>query len=186
MSLKNAPGFYNPAVQTYQGANSKTFTPPGLDTNLTIPELFEFHAKHSPEHPVFIYADDDQNEHVIRFPEVWRAIRKSATLSSAHYSRMAKYYAEAQVGKSEDDPPVIGILATAGMHLISIILWPSVRSPVLTQTLPPLRCSRLDLVLHAQSRSHVSRPDALPGLDTQLRDCGRTLGLQDRRQADVR
>ncbi|RDX49617.1 acetyl-CoA synthetase-like protein [Lentinus brumalis] len=113
MSLKDAPGFYNPAVQTWQGANSKTFKRPDLDTNLTLPELFEHHAKHSPEHPVFVYADDEQQEHLIRFPEVYRGIRKAATIASAHYHRLADYYAQAQVGKSEDDPPIIGILATA-------------------------------------------------------------------------
>ena len=116
MSLKGAPGFYNPAVQTVQGANSKTFTSPGIDTTLTIPELFEFHAKHSPQHPVFVYADDDEKEHVIHFPEVYHAIRKAATISSAHYNRLSDYYEQAQVGKSEDEPPVIGILATAGTH----------------------------------------------------------------------
>ena len=114
MSLENAPGFYNPTVQTWQGANSTTFKRPELDTNLTLPELFEYHAKHSPEHPVFVYADDEQQEHVIRFPEVFRGIRKAATISSAHYNRLSDYYTKAQVGKSEDDPPVIGILATAG------------------------------------------------------------------------
>ncbi|KAI0743085.1 acetyl-CoA synthetase-like protein [Daedaleopsis nitida] len=113
MSLKHAPGFYNPAVQTVQGANSKTFKRPDLDTTLTIPELFAYHAIHSPEHPVFVYADDDQQEHVIRFPEVYRAIRKAATISSAHYNRRADHYAKAQVGKSANDPPVIGILANA-------------------------------------------------------------------------
>ncbi|KAI1791373.1 acetyl-CoA synthetase-like protein [Ganoderma leucocontextum] len=113
MSLKAAPGFYNPAVHTIQGDNSTTFTSPGIDTTLTIPELFEFHAKHSAQHPVFVYADDDQKEHVIRFPEVYRAVRKAATLSSMHYSRLSDDYAKAQAGKSENDPPVIGILATA-------------------------------------------------------------------------
>ncbi|KAM5541012.1 hypothetical protein V8D89_005323 [Ganoderma adspersum] len=113
MSLKGALGFYNPAVQTVQGASSTTFTSPGVDTTLTIPELFEFHAKHSAQHPVFVYADDEQKEHVIRFPEVYRGIRKAATISCAHYNRLSDYYAEAQSGKSENEPPVIGILATA-------------------------------------------------------------------------
>ena len=118
MSLKDAPGFYNPTVQAWQGANSKTFTPPGLDTNLTLPELFEFHAKHSAEHPVFVYADDEQKEHVIRFPEVYRAIRKAATLVTPHYTRLADWYAISQEGKSDNDPPVIGILANAGACII--------------------------------------------------------------------
>ncbi|KAI8996302.1 acetyl-CoA synthetase-like protein [Trametes punicea] len=112
-TLQNAPGFYNPKVQTVQGANSKTFRPVPLDTSLTIPELFEYHAKHSAEHPVFVYVDDDKQEHVLRYPEVYRAIRKAATISAGHYERMADYYAQAQQGKGENDPPIIGILATA-------------------------------------------------------------------------
>ncbi|TFK88243.1 acetyl-CoA synthetase-like protein [Polyporus arcularius HHB13444] len=113
MSLKDAPGFYNPAVQAWQGANSKTFKPPGLDTDLTLPQLFEFHAEHSPEHPVFVYADDEQREHVIRFPEVYRGIRKAATLVAPHYSRFADRYAKSREVKSDGEPPVIGILANA-------------------------------------------------------------------------
>ncbi|KAI0687627.1 acetyl-CoA synthetase-like protein, partial [Cerioporus squamosus] len=113
MSLQDAPGFYNPTVQAWQGENSKTFTPPGLDTNLTLPGLFEFHSKHSPEHPVFVYADDEQKERVICYPEVYRGIRKTATLMTPHYSRFADRYAKLQEGKSGEEPPVIGILANA-------------------------------------------------------------------------
>ncbi|KAL1943361.1 hypothetical protein VTO73DRAFT_4436 [Trametes versicolor] len=111
--LQNAPGFYNAKVQTVQGANSKTFKRIELDTTLTIPELFEFHAKHSPEHPVFVYADENNQEHVLYYPEVYRGIRKAATLSAGYYERMADYYAQAQQGKDATEPPVIGILATA-------------------------------------------------------------------------
>ena len=100
MSSKNALSFYNPTVVTPQGANSKTFMNPGLDTTLTIPELFEFHAKNSSEHPVFVYADDYQQQRFLRYPEVFRGIRKAATLASAHYNRLAGYYAQAQAGKS--------------------------------------------------------------------------------------
>ena len=114
ISLEKALGFYNPVVKTVQGANSKTFTNPGLNTTLTIPQLFEFHAKHSPEHAVFVYADDDEQQRFIRYPEQYRAIRKAATIVSAHYNRIKGYYDSAQAGKSPNEPPVVGILATAG------------------------------------------------------------------------
>lgn len=117
--LQNAPSFYNAKVQTVQGANSKTFKRIELDTTLTIPELFEFHAKHSPEHPVFVYADENNQEHVLYFPEVYRGIRKAATLSAGYYERFADYYAQAQQGKDATEPPVIGILATAGTRITS-------------------------------------------------------------------
>ncbi|KAI0830379.1 acetyl-CoA synthetase-like protein [Trametes gibbosa] len=112
-TIRNAPCFYNPKVQTVQGANSKTFTPVDLHTTLTVPELFEYHAKYSSEHPVFVYVDDERREHALRFPEVYRGIRKAATISAGHYQRMAEYYAQTQLDKSEHDPPIIGILATA-------------------------------------------------------------------------
>ena len=118
MSLANAPNFYNPVVKTVQGANSTTFKRPDFNTKLTIPQLFEHHAKNSPDHAVFAYIDDDGQEKVIRFPEVYRAIRKSATLVTPHYTRLADRYAISQEGKSDDDPPVIGILANAGACII--------------------------------------------------------------------
>ena len=184
MSLNGAPGFYNPAVQTVQGANSTTFTNPGIDTTLTIPQLFEFHAKHSPKHPVFVYADDDQKEHVICFPEVYRAIRKAATLSSAHYNRLSDYYTQAQVGKSENEPPVIGILATAGTHMSIPPLLRS-RSPIAPFSRGHHH-SRLYIVLHVRGGPHVPRADPVPDLHAQLGHRGRAPGFQDRRAADVR
>ncbi|KAJ3017077.1 hypothetical protein NUW54_g665 [Trametes sanguinea] len=121
-TLQNAPGFYSPKVHTVQGANSKTFSRVGLDTTLTVPELFKYHAENSPEHPVFVYMDDEKNEHIVRFPEVYRGIRKAATIASRHYERMADYYAQAQQGKSENDPPIVGILATAGSPPASCLI----------------------------------------------------------------
>ncbi len=129
-SLATAPNFYNPTVKTVQGANSKTFKRPDFDTKLTIPELFEHHAKNSPEHAVFAYIDDDGDEKVICFPEVYRAIQKSATIASAHYNRLSDYYAKAQEGKSEDDPPAVGILSTTGTRSRPVSRPCSAYSPV--------------------------------------------------------
>ncbi|KAI0633130.1 acetyl-CoA synthetase-like protein [Trametes polyzona] len=112
VALEHAPSFYNPTVQTLQGANSKTFTPVGLDTTLTLPQLFEYHAKHSPKHPVYVYADEQKSEHVLRFPDVYRGIRRAATISAGHYKRLSDYYAQVQKDKSANEPPVVGILAT--------------------------------------------------------------------------
>lgn len=202
MSLTGALRFYNPNVKTIQGANSKTFKNPGLDTTLTIPELFEFHAKNSPEHPVFVYTDDDLQQHTIRFPEVYRAIRKAATIASSHYDRQADYYAKAQVGKSPNEPPVVGILATAGtsaspptpgsfpLLLNPVANYMTVLRRARTQpvsTRPRLgTCSRLDLILHAQGWTHVPRSHALPDLDTKQRDRSCAPRGEDGRTPDVR
>ncbi len=116
-SLQNAPSFYNPTVKTWQGQNSTTFRRPEFDTKLTVPQLFEYHAKNSPNHEVFVYVDDDKVEHAIHFPDVYRGIQKSATIVSEHYTRLSDYYTKAQEGKRELEPPVIGILASTGMYL---------------------------------------------------------------------
>ncbi|KAI9058660.1 acetyl-CoA synthetase-like protein [Trametes sanguinea] len=111
-TLENALRYYNPKLKTIQGANSKTFSRVPLDTPLTIPQLFEYHANHSPAHPVFVYADEDDQEHALCFPQVYRAIQKAATISAGHFERMGQHYAKPQ-HNNDDNPPVIGILATA-------------------------------------------------------------------------
>lgn len=55
------PDFPILPIPTPHGQNTPTFHPPPLDGSLSIPEIFEFHAEHSPEHPVFIY-DDGRKE----------------------------------------------------------------------------------------------------------------------------
>ena len=43
------PPYCRPAVP------SPTFAPPPVDGSLSIPQLFDFHATHSPHHPLFAY-----------------------------------------------------------------------------------------------------------------------------------
>lgn len=45
-----------------QGVNSGTWTVPPIDGTLTIPEIFDFHLKHSPTHPFFTYHDPSIDE----------------------------------------------------------------------------------------------------------------------------
>ena len=116
MSLKNALSFYDPTVKTVQGANSTTFKNPGLDTNLTIPELFKFHSENSSEHAVFVYADDNKELHHLRYPEVYRAIRKAGTFSFPHVKSLVEA-AEAKPSDKDCTLPVVGILAVSGAFL---------------------------------------------------------------------
>ena len=119
MSLKDALGFYNPKVTTVQGLNSNTFTHPALDTTLTIPELFKFHSENSSEHVVFVYADDDKELHHLRYPEVYRAIRKSATFSFPHVKSLVEAATEERPSDKDGDLPVVGILAVSGAFLFA-------------------------------------------------------------------
>ncbi|KAJ7655614.1 hypothetical protein DFH06DRAFT_930063, partial [Mycena polygramma] len=43
-----------------QGVNSKTFTPP--EQSLTLPEICDWHYKHSKAHPLFVFVDEPTEE----------------------------------------------------------------------------------------------------------------------------
>ncbi|KAJ7184448.1 hypothetical protein C8R46DRAFT_1185874 [Mycena filopes] len=48
-----------PTARTPQSVNSKTFTaPPPLSLDLALPELYDWHHKHSAQHPLYVYVDD--------------------------------------------------------------------------------------------------------------------------------
>ncbi|KAJ6525731.1 hypothetical protein B0H19DRAFT_1198655, partial [Mycena capillaripes] len=49
-----------PPILCAQGISSKTFTPPPF--SLTVPEICDWHYKHSGSHPLYVYADDATNE----------------------------------------------------------------------------------------------------------------------------
>ncbi|OCH89652.1 acetyl-CoA synthetase-like protein [Obba rivulosa] len=96
------------SCRTLQGANSSTWHRPALDGSLTLPELYAWHAEHSPEHPLFVHADDEKKLHHIYYPEAFRAIRKAAQFSRGQYTRVEDEYNRHQTSQ---DQHVIGILA---------------------------------------------------------------------------
>ncbi|KAJ6525738.1 hypothetical protein B0H19DRAFT_590026 [Mycena capillaripes] len=49
-----------PPILFAQGVNNRTFTPPPF--SLTVPEICDWHYKHSGSHPLYVYADDATNE----------------------------------------------------------------------------------------------------------------------------
>ncbi|TFY70598.1 hypothetical protein EVG20_g2397, partial [Dentipellis fragilis] len=55
--------------RTHHGQHSATFTPAPTDHFLTIPQIHEFNAQHSPDHPLFVYVDDDGKEVIINVHE---------------------------------------------------------------------------------------------------------------------
>lgn len=119
---------------TPHGHNSSTFHPPLIDGTLCIPELFEHHSQHSPDHPLFVYADnttrsDDGNDdhtgdsdaqiRTIKYPEAWRMVLRAARIVNGHYARFKDKYALQDrslgiYGMPQNVPPTIGILANAG------------------------------------------------------------------------
>ncbi|KIK61185.1 hypothetical protein GYMLUDRAFT_43259 [Collybiopsis luxurians FD-317 M1] len=102
-------------LPTLQGVHSSTFHRPPLDGSLTVPELFAWHARNSPNHPVFIYPADDENQdaHTICYPEVYKAIGVAAKMVKNSLKLGAEHHARLALKSGGKDAPVIGILAVA-------------------------------------------------------------------------
>ncbi|KAJ7667223.1 hypothetical protein B0H17DRAFT_990381 [Mycena rosella] len=87
---------------TPQGLNSPTFAQPPLDGSLTLPEIFEHHAQHSPDHPLFHYVDADNVSQTISWSRAVEAFHNAARIILD------------QVKPGSSDPrPVVAILASA-------------------------------------------------------------------------
>lgn len=97
---------------TPQGLNSKTFHPAPFNHGLSVPGLYEYHAKNSPNHAVFAYTDPEtKTSHDVLYAEAWKDIQKVANIVSGHYSQ-SRYHTEHAQGTKER--PLIGILALSG------------------------------------------------------------------------
>ncbi|KAH9931804.1 uncharacterized protein B0H18DRAFT_1093226 [Fomitopsis serialis] len=68
---------YPPFAQT-QGLSSSTFKRPPMDGSLTLPELYEWHAEHSPQQRVFVYSKDDGTVQTLYWSETVRAMHVGA------------------------------------------------------------------------------------------------------------
>lgn len=58
--------------------SSTTFRPPPLDGSLSVPEMWDWHAEHSANHPLFRYAKDDGSVRTIPWGEVIGAALRAA------------------------------------------------------------------------------------------------------------
>jgi hypothetical protein len=102
MSLETAT--YSRVFPTIQGATSKTFSAPPLNTQITFPELFAYHASHSASHEMFVYAEGGRIKS-ITYAQAFRAQLKVARIVKSAYEMDAK---------SASDAPNFAILANAG------------------------------------------------------------------------
>lgn len=93
-----------------------TFSAPPLEHGLSAPGLYEYHAQHSPDHPVFTYADRDTGEsHDIPFSEAWDRIGAVADIVSKQLSKPQLH--DESSGRMR---PVVGILALSGTSTLPI------------------------------------------------------------------
>ncbi|KAI0926228.1 putative NRPS-like protein biosynthetic cluster [Taiwanofungus camphoratus] len=89
-----------PRTQSYLDT---AFRPPPLDGSLTLPEIYEWHAKHNPNHRFFVFANDDDTIQSISFSEVVRAVHVGARIIR---DRMGWK-------PDVDETPVVAILAAS-------------------------------------------------------------------------
>ena len=92
-----------------QALNTSTFHIPPLDGSLSLGEIFDWQYEHSPEHPVFQYADDAGHVTVLRMAEVVRAIHRAARHIQATFATHTP---------APSKKPLIGILTAAGKMLL--------------------------------------------------------------------
>ncbi|KAK0492011.1 NRPS-like enzyme [Armillaria luteobubalina] len=94
-------------MKTSPGSSS-TFTRPPLDGSLTYPEIFDYNAQHSPDHPVFQFYDQDHIQK-ITWSEVTRAIHAAGRIVLENIP-------------TTDSTPVVGVLAnTNGITFLTVV-----------------------------------------------------------------
>lgn len=95
-----------PAPPQSQALQSKTFRPPPLDGSLTLSQIYDWHYKHTPDHRLFIFADDDNNIRSIHWPEGVRAI----------YNGVRYLQSNTDLKSESGIAPVVGILGMTGEY----------------------------------------------------------------------
>lgn len=103
-----------------QAQSSDTFHPPPVDGTRSLPELYEYNAKHSPDHPLFAFADDSGATRTIKYPEAWRMIQRAAKIAHGYVAKHQGHYST-QGSEIPMTPPTVGILANAGGQIFSSV-----------------------------------------------------------------
>ncbi|KAI0325855.1 acetyl-CoA synthetase-like protein [Cubamyces sp. BRFM 1775] len=97
-----------PNGPTNAPSTMSTFTFPPLDDVLSVPQLYEFHAKNSPDHPVYMYVDPVTGALCdITYAEVWARIGVAMKLISRRQSTLPDRGISGRAGSRT----VIGIVA---------------------------------------------------------------------------
>lgn len=96
-----------PPLPRVHALSSTTFeSPPIENTSLTLPELFEWHLEHSPNHRLFVFLTSDGTIRTITWAQEVRAMYRGAGII---HSRLAVITSE-----SSAEPPVVAIIAPSG------------------------------------------------------------------------
>lgn len=135
-----------PPLPRTQALNSKTFRPPPIDGSLTVPEIYDWHLENSPEHPLFMYSNDDGTSTTIKWSEGVKAIHRAGRL----IQRLTGCQSPAKV-------PILAILANTGILNRPSHLAESDR-----------RISRHDHLFYDAGGSAAGRLRTIPDVPAQL------------------
>ncbi|CAL1699315.1 unnamed protein product [Somion occarium] len=69
-----------PPLPKTQCLSTQTFSQPKLDGSLTIPEIYDWHLGHSPQHPLFVYSDETGVTTTIYWPDGARGVHRAGRL----------------------------------------------------------------------------------------------------------
>lgn len=110
-----------PSLPPTQAQSSPTFRLPPLDGSLTIFEIYDWHMRNTPNHPLFLYRDIDGLNKSILWPDAVKAIHRAAK----HF-RLALGYTVDSPPASGPETPIVAILAAAGAFtcIMHITLYP--------------------------------------------------------------
>ena len=98
-----------------QATRSTTFTIPPLDGTLSIPQIFDFHAQESRDHPLFVFEDAAESLAHVTYDHFMRAAHRAARTFTEYQMNMD--YALS----SSKKVPIFAVLAAAGIifpHLL--------------------------------------------------------------------
>ena len=76
-----------PPVPNTQALKSNTFKCPPLDGSLTLPEIYDWHYHNTPDHPLFVFADEADENHTILWPQVVRAVHEAGRIVRSRVPR---------------------------------------------------------------------------------------------------
>ena len=94
-----------PPVPNTQALESNTFKCPPLDGSLSLPEIYDWHYHNTPDHPLFVFADEADENHTILWPQAVRAVHEAGRIVRSRVPRDDK----------RSSTPVVAIVAAVGM-----------------------------------------------------------------------
>lgn len=93
-----------PSPPITQALSSKTFRPPPLDGSLALPQIYDWHARNTADHRLFVFSNDEGVVRNIYWPEAVSAIWTGAVLIRRQLSQ-----------KSLKKIPIVAIVSMSGI-----------------------------------------------------------------------